>query len=84
MGVGEQRPIHNHTSQHLAGLVPRLSLCIGTRLRESINMASTVTIVLYAGGALFLLLFALWLAVTVYIYLLHRRYAHIPSPKMPR
>ena len=47
-------------------------------------MGSTVTIVLYAGGALFLLLFVLWLSVTVYLYLLHRRYAHIPSPKMPR
>ena len=31
---------------------------------------------LYAGGALFLLLFALWLSVTVYFYLLHRRFAH--------
>ena len=39
---------------------------------------------LYAGGALFLLLFVLWFSVTVYLYLLHRRYAHIPSPKMPR
>ena len=39
---------------------------------------------LYAGGALFLLLFVLWLSVTVYLYLLHKRYAHIPSPKMPR
>ena len=51
---------------------------------SNMAMGSTVTTVLYAGGALFLLLFVLWLSVTVYLYLLHRRYAHIPSPKMPR
>jgi len=39
---------------------------------------------LYAGGVLFLLLFLAWLAVTVYLYLLHKRYSHIPSPRMPR
>jgi len=42
------------------------------------------TLLLYIVGALFLLLFVAWLAVTVYLYLVHRRYAHIPSPKMPR
>ena len=41
-------------------------------------------VLLYAAGSLFFLLFVAWLAVTVYIYLVHRRYAHIPSPKMPR
>ena len=44
----------------------------------------TFWLFLYAGGSLVLLVFAAWLAVTVYLYLLHRRYAHIPSPKMPR
>ena len=43
-----------------------------------------VTLLLYVVGALFLLLIVAWLAVTVYLYLVHRRYAHIPSPKMPR
>lgn len=42
------------------------------------------TLLLYVGGVLFLLLFAAWLTITVYIYLQHRKYAHIPSPKMPR
>ena len=51
----------------------------------SFPMGSTLTtVVLCTGGALFFLLFALWLAVTVYLYLQHRRYAHIPSPRMPR
>ena len=47
-------------------------------------MTDLYSLFLYAGGSLFLLVFAAWLAVTVYLYLLHRRYAHIPSPKMPR
>ena len=41
-------------------------------------------ILLHAGGILFILLLLGLLVFTVYIYLLHRRYSHIPSPKMPR
>ena len=37
------------------------------------------TQLLYARGFLFLLVFAAWLAISVYLYLLHKRYAHIPS-----
>ena len=47
-------------------------------------MTDLYSLLWYAGGLLFLLVFAAWLAVTVYLYLLHWRYAHIPSPKMPR
>jgi len=48
------------------------------------NLIMLAIVLLYAAGSLFFLLFMAWLAVTVYIYLVHRRCAHIPSPKMPR
>jgi len=41
-------------------------------------------ILLHTGGILFILLLLGLFVFTVYIYLLHRRYSHIPSPKMPR
>lgn len=47
-------------------------------------MAVLAKVIFYFGGSLILLTLVLWLVVTAYFYLLHRRYAHIPSPKMPR
>ena len=40
--------------------------------------------VLYVVGSVILLVLVLWVSVTVYFYLLHRRYAHIPGPEIPR
>ena len=47
-------------------------------------MTVLAKVAFYFGGSLILLAVVLWLLVTAYFYLLHRRYAHIPSPKMPR
>jgi len=41
-------------------------------------------ILLYSGGGLMGLLFAAFLVLTLYIYYVHWKYSHIPSPKMPR
>ena len=40
--------------------------------------------VFYFGGGVLLLATVLWLSATVYLYLVHRRYDHIPRPPMPR
>lgn len=40
--------------------------------------------VLYTAGGLVGLLFAAFLVLTVYIYYIHWKYSHIPSPKLPR
>ena len=40
--------------------------------------------VFYFGGGVLLLATVLWLLATVYLYLAHRKYAHIPSPPIPR
>jgi len=56
----------------------------GAQHHDCEMMPLSIPNLLYAGGALFLLVFLVWLTFTVYLYLLHRRYAHLPSPKMPR
>ena len=40
--------------------------------------------VFYFGGGVLILATVLWLSATVYLYLVHRRYDHIPRPPMPR
>jgi len=40
-------------------------------------------ILLYTAGGLVGLLFAAFLVLTLYIYYVHWKYSHIPSPKMP-
>ena len=47
-------------------------------------MSQVMLVAIYFSGLLVLLAFVLWLLATVYFCLVHRRYAHIPSPKMPR
>ena len=39
---------------------------------------------LYFAGYVGLFVLSLWLILTLYLYLLHRKYAHIPSPRMNR
>ena len=41
-------------------------------------------LLLYSGGGLVGLLFAAFLVLTLYVYYIHWKYSHIPSPKMPR
>lgn len=57
-----------------------------TRKGASVNMHDLhlVDVFYFLGGSLILLALILWLSVTLYLYILHRRYAHIPSPTMPR
>lgn len=43
-----------------------------------------LSVLLYLGGSLLLLVIVLWLSATVYLYIVRRKYAHIPSPKMSR
>ena len=43
-----------------------------------------LNVLLSFGGSLLLLATVLWLLATAYLYLERRKYAHIPSPKMPR
>ena len=43
-----------------------------------------LSVLLYLGGSLLLLVIILWLSATVYLYIVRRKYAHIPSPKMSR
>ena len=51
--------------------------------RETI-MGAYLNAVFYLGGGVLLLATVLWLIATVYLYVLHRKYAHIPRPPMPR
>jgi len=41
-------------------------------------------ILLYTAGGFVGLLFAVFMVFTLYIYYVHWKYSHIPSPKMPR
>jgi len=41
-------------------------------------------LLLYAAGGLMGFVFAAFLVLTLYIYYVHWKYSHIPSPKMPR
>ena len=41
-------------------------------------------VLLYSGGGLVGLLFAAFLVLTLYIYYVHWKYSHIPSPRMSR
>ena len=43
-----------------------------------------LSVLLYLGGSLLLLMIVLWLSATAYLYIVRRKYAHIPSPKMSR
>ena len=47
-------------------------------------MGEQFNAVFYFGGGVLLLATVLWLLATVYLYLLHVKYAHIPRPPMPR
>lgn len=59
--------------------------CFFALFRTSLSSCMELsTILVYTTASLLVVVFGAWLAVTFYLHRLHKKYAHIPSPKMPR
>lgn len=59
--------------------------CFFVLFRTSLSSCMELsTILVNTTASLLVVVFGAWLAVTFYLHRLHKKYAHIPSPKMPR